>query len=1066
MDLNYKNVLETLNTAAGPDRGAEQISAEQQLKTWEICKGYHYFLQQAYNDISQPLPLRWLAVICLKNGVDRYWRPTRMHAISPEEKVEIRNGIFNQLDESNKQLTIQNAHTVARICRHDFPMEWPNVFDQLAEIIQASTGKYDAISMTRTNNALIILNEVLKTLSAVRIGRARLAMQQKMPMLFPCLVTCYNDYFNRWIKEYDAGIVEVNYVCIKCLWKATVNGFKEPHRQKIVRDFMQTTLVHFQLLLQQHTVTRLELLERFLKCYVKMYLDLCESDVASFMLFPCSISILQTLESLIIKEADAVYQLEDADGSGFWEQMVVKSFLVLKKVAAFGHKGKSGSLLRKEDKGEIEKASKMVLDEIFTPKGLAELLQVMITHYLRLRPCDLEAWNLEPEQWTLDEMQTSWEYQARPCAERLFQDLASYYKPMMAGMILDAVGSILSDANSDTLTRDSAMCVFELSTVAVPDKCNFDEMFSNFFLPQAMNTSFSELQIIRRRVCLVIKEWTSVQCAKETRNSIYKFLDELLDFNQIANDKVVRLTACVVLKHMLSDWEFRKKDFQPYLESVIIRSLTLLKQLELTESKKVVLEVISLLVERNGSLINDSINSELLEMVTQLWQESEKAGQPILQNSLLRLLKELTRSLGPKCGRALPLILPLIPVCCSENAQYYTLLSEDGYELWSCLLKQLPSDNSVLIPDEIFQSWFPLVVGGLKNATEILPLILNITRSYMLLNPSLFSSQTGFEILKVLGEYLPTMRDDSLYITSQFVEIMVLFLAKYQQGQHQLEPNSLLSEFVQSGLFDSMMKFALRETKTPNCEIKLSFPLLRLAIMDPKFFIFQLLPTVIDGNGSSLKDGYPAEIKLAILFGHLMTNFVSNLKLTYDAKARKLFLLALLSFYDTSFFTHAVVPDPQFEGDTEYQIQHSDGMSGIFLTLTSQFGLIMSLASRFLEEIHETPSGDCKTYHSQGTYDDEELVLIKAEEEEEELDGDPDNEYIKEFRVPDSSEKHRFTELVLKEDPIFNVNLKSFVQSKMSQMAGNVDNYNVLLSSVSKETLDDLQLQYDRTGSS
>ena len=1061
MDLSYENVLETLKNASGPTRDAEQISAEKQLKTWEICKGYHYFLQKAYSDVSQPLQMRWLAVICLKNGVDKYWRSTRMHAISPEEKVEIRNNLFNQLDESNKQLTIQNAHTVARICRHDFPMEWPNVFDQLVEIIQTSAGRYDATSMVRTNNALIILNEVLKALSAVRIGRARSAMQQKMHMVFPCLVACYNDYFNKWIKEYDAGIVEVDYVCLKCLWKAAVNGFKEPHHEELVRDFMQTTLMHLQLLLQQHAKTQLELLERFLRCYLKMYLDLCESDVTSFMLFPCSVSILQSLKSLIVKEADAVYQLEDADGSGFWEQMVVKAFLIFKKVAAFGHKGNSGSLLRKENGKEIQDASKIVLNQVFTPKALAELLQVMITHYLRLRPCDLEAWNLEPEQWALDDMQSSWEYQARPCAERFFQDLASYYKPLMSQMILEAVGSILGDANSDTLVKDSAMCIFELSTVAVSDKCNFDEMLSNFFLPQAMNTSSSDLQIIRRRVCLVINEWVSVQCSKETRNSIYKFLDELLDFNQVANDKVVRLTACIVLKHMLSDWEFRKSAFKPYLESTTTRSLTLLKQLELTESKKIVLEVISLLVERNGSLINDSIIQELLEMVPQLWQESEKTGQPILQNSLLRLLKELTNSLGPKCGRVLPLVLPLIPACCSENAQYYSLLSEDGFELWSSLLKQLPSNNQTSIPEEIFHSWFPLVLGGLRNATEILPLILNITRSYMLFDPSLFTSQTGFDIFKVLSEYLQTMRDDSLYITSQLVEIMALHMTKYQQEQ-----NTLVPELVQSGLFGSMVKFVLRKTETPNCEIKLSFPLLRLVMLDPKSFIFQLLTTVIgNSEGSSASSGeFPPQVELALLFNRLMTNLVSNLRLTYDSKARKLLLLALLSFYDTTFFTHAVESNSQFKGDTEYEIQHLDGISGVFFTLTLHFGEIMSLATRFFEEIHETPSGDCKTYHSRGTYDDEELVPIRNEDEEEEQDGDPDNEYIREFRVPDSSEKQRFTDLVLEVDPIFNINMKSFVQSKMGQLAAGVDNYNILLKSLSKETLDDLQLQYDKAG--
>ncbi|GMF59005.1 unnamed protein product [[Candida] boidinii] len=155
MELNIENLKAVLHEASVTERGQNQQVAEAQLKSWESVKGFHFLLQSVYIDTNQPLQIRWLAIIYLKNDVDKFWRASRVHAIQKDEKLEIRNRLFDVLDESNNQLSIQNAHTIAKIARYDFPTEWPNIFETFANILENSDK-----SIIRVNNTLLILNQL------------------------------------------------------------------------------------------------------------------------------------------------------------------------------------------------------------------------------------------------------------------------------------------------------------------------------------------------------------------------------------------------------------------------------------------------------------------------------------------------------------------------------------------------------------------------------------------------------------------------------------------------------------------------------------------------------------------------------------------------------------------------------------------------------------------------------------------------------------------------------------------------------------------------------------------
>lgn len=94
------------------------------LENWEVAPMYHATLQQIYLDVNLDIKIRSLAVISLKNGIDKYWRKSAKGAIQPQEKQLIKQNQLQFLGETNRQLATQHAVIIAKIARHDFPNEW------------------------------------------------------------------------------------------------------------------------------------------------------------------------------------------------------------------------------------------------------------------------------------------------------------------------------------------------------------------------------------------------------------------------------------------------------------------------------------------------------------------------------------------------------------------------------------------------------------------------------------------------------------------------------------------------------------------------------------------------------------------------------------------------------------------------------------------------------------------------------------------------------------------------------------------------------------------------------
>lgn len=68
-------LVKCLTSAASSDPSQIQTGTKQ-LQQWEKSSGYYKHLQSAYLNGQLPIEIRYLAVIQLKNGIDKYWRKT------------------------------------------------------------------------------------------------------------------------------------------------------------------------------------------------------------------------------------------------------------------------------------------------------------------------------------------------------------------------------------------------------------------------------------------------------------------------------------------------------------------------------------------------------------------------------------------------------------------------------------------------------------------------------------------------------------------------------------------------------------------------------------------------------------------------------------------------------------------------------------------------------------------------------------------------------------------------------------------------------------------------------
>ena len=73
--LTEGQLVQALRSASSSEYQQIQTGTKQ-LQQWESSQGYYVNLQSAYLTLALPWEIRYLAIIQLKNGIEKYWRKT------------------------------------------------------------------------------------------------------------------------------------------------------------------------------------------------------------------------------------------------------------------------------------------------------------------------------------------------------------------------------------------------------------------------------------------------------------------------------------------------------------------------------------------------------------------------------------------------------------------------------------------------------------------------------------------------------------------------------------------------------------------------------------------------------------------------------------------------------------------------------------------------------------------------------------------------------------------------------------------------------------------------------
>lgn len=896
MNFSLESLVQTLDLASRPQRDQTQFQAEALIKQWETQPLFHYELQSVYLNQEVALNIRWLAVILFKNGIDRYWRPSKNNSISLEEKTKIKARVFLSISETNKQLTVQNAHAVSRMVRFDFPSQWGSFFQDIHSLLVTS---FQNSRIVEVHNLLIYLSHAIKTLASVRIGKTRAAMHQCVPELIPLLADAHFQFFGQWMNNADLAVMECDYLLLKTLRRAMVEGVESPHRSSVTADVVGLSLDHFQKLIMAYEKSgELPLLEKFLQNYAKLWLQMFQNDPAPFLLLPSAKDIVITILSLL--------ESRNSEDSDFWHSLHITLFTILDKLILFVHKRGAMTLSSKISKEEtvqaVESARELLSNELV--KNMANLV---MDSYLRLRPSDVALWDDEPEEWVSSSLGANWDSNLITCAEHFFRDLVTYFGPVVGEHVLARINQGAASA-SDSLQVDALLSAFQLCSQYCGN--SYQHMFASVVVPKSLDGD----RVLRRRGCLMVSEWIGTGVSRETRLQMYAFLTEMLDPSQ---DLVVRITASQAVRDVIDDWEFKKGDFDSFIPSCLASLMALISVLSSTEMRIFVINVMSIVLERLNPLVPLEPLQNILAMAPAIWQVSETENAFIEKNALLRLLAKATYCLGENCSVSFPITLPLVSSACHGTSEYFPLLNEDGYELWQSIVRNLPFQAA---PPQELMADFAHLSYGMENATEILPLVLDVTRSYALIAPDAFNSEHGLSLFQTLSGYLPSMRDDAVGVFASLMEIIVLSSENLHTLSH-------------SGLLSSILESCVNPGSPETLVSKLFLICSRIAFKNPT----PLLTT-------------------SDALVHLLNVWISRFQSVGDPRNRKILLMGFLSFY-----THL----PQLE-DHYRQV--------LFTTLPS----ILAQLAQALEEINESLDGDCEAYHRDylyefGDYLDEDL---------------------------------------------------------------------------------------------
>nr|XP_002125631.1 importin-11-like [Ciona intestinalis] len=739
---NWNELVETLRRASS-QQAAEFDPASQLLKGYESQPGFHLaLLKIALSPQITEIPVRWIAVLFLKNGIDRHWRTHGPSPISNEEKVAIREIIYECFNEPIQQIALQFAVIISKISRFDYPRQWQDLLPYLANEMQQQNPDSDVI---RDNTILLTFRLFMKELASKRLPNDKKLFGQVCRQMFPCVFKSWerltnqfmSDLQNRGQNSKNTSFNGQKLINILKSFRSIVPMLEAANSQQFFSSIVSSLSQILQL--SQH-FSSFETFQKLLILHSKILLDILELELENVNEF---IRQAFTISKQCVLKYSGQRDL-------FEERFIVNCMNQIKILAS-----------------NPENVAQFISCE-----DMHELLRCLIFYYLPLTSDDLECWDEDVEDFCSEEIGEIWKYNLRPSAEVLFLTILHCDPDKVIPMIMSALQSVNDKIKQESaescdvttlMQNDAVFSAVGLSANELFDCLNFEAWFMDNLLPYVKGLqNHPQGKIIHRRVLWLIDQWMGVKPPNDIRTTLYDFIIGSLspDFNM-----AVRLMAATSLRQILDDFEFELDTFLPFRDRCTDGLHRLLHDSESGDTRMRVLHVLSFVIERLGSQVT-SCMQQLASILPPIWATSESHN--MLRCAVVTTLVNLVVGLRGESTNLHPFLLPVIHTCTDISSPAHVYLLIDGLDLWVAVVR-----NSIVMTTDLMQL-FNNLFGLFDLSSESLKESFHLVECYATLGRSDFvNSEQCCQFANSLLSIITDVNDNCLGVVTQLVYTVI-----------------------------------------------------------------------------------------------------------------------------------------------------------------------------------------------------------------------------------------------------------------------------------------------------
>ncbi|KAG6328294.1 hypothetical protein ID866_10795, partial [Astraeus odoratus] len=538
--VNRQELLEVVYGATSQIPAQVQASTER-LKALLGNVGTYDALHEIAAEKSLPLQVRQQSIIQFKNSALSHWRSRKL--LSDEYRTSIRMRCMTFLYEEDDLIAECNQLIVAKIARSDYPHNWSSLFTSLLSVIENGLQLlYTSSSATMSSTlalrrALKVLHSVLKEMSSMKMMTgiktmgditdklrdvlfeyySRLSASQLSPILSPLNPTALS-------QENTACNIVVAHLVYKCLVKLAIWAWPRVTRRRgdelqglqdwFMQLFQGSTAqlkvlseqrISFMLALRSSpsadpvTPVTVDKLTRHVRVFGKFFRRLQQLEPARFVELPtCNDMVLYYWDKVVQATNGSPDMIKDSPDAIFPVRFLVQAMVLFKEnLARWTPFRKGGPVTETSidsfwDDPTLADEPSLALSQQF----VEDAVRLLVTRFIPLNPTDLESWMSDPEEWVNEEDKENdqWEYELRPCGERVLMTLASQYRDYVVPLMTTTFKDIICRSRSATdlqsvVEKEAVYCAIGRCASRLQDVIPFTEWLRHYLAPEAKESN-------------------------------------------------------------------------------------------------------------------------------------------------------------------------------------------------------------------------------------------------------------------------------------------------------------------------------------------------------------------------------------------------------------------------------------------------------------------------------------------------------------------------------------------------------------------------------------------------